>query len=119
MTNMTQMQAIPSPELEPESLWNKVKDVAKEAGRQVIGLVLTLYYCLVDKDTPEWAKATIIGALIYFISPVDAIPDVLPFVGYSDDLVVLAAAMGTVAAHVKPEHRLRANDWVEGVFGKD
>lgn len=42
--------------------------------------------------------ALIVGALVYFISPIDAVPDLLPVVGYSDDLVVLAgavAALGT------------------------
>jgi uncharacterized membrane protein YkvA (DUF1232 family) len=42
----------------------------------------------------------IYGALAYFVLPTDAIPDVIPVVGFSDDLGALAAAMGTVALYV-------------------
>lgn len=55
------------------------------AGRKVIDKVLRLYYALQDKDTPIWAKSIIVGALAYFISPLDAIPDITPVVGYVDD----------------------------------
>ncbi|WP_211605080.1 YkvA family protein [Vreelandella arcis] len=48
-----------------------------------------------------WAKTTIYGALGYFISPVDAIPDLAPIVGYADDIGVLAGALAMVAAHIK------------------
>ena len=39
---------------------------------------------------PWKAIVTIIAALIYFVSPVDAIPDFIPFIGYVDDAAVLA-----------------------------
>ena len=107
-----------TPNFPERSLWNKIKSVAKKAGKEVIKLVLTLYYCSIDEDTPAWARATIIGALIYFISPIDAVPDFLPG-GYVDDLAVLAAAAATVAAHIKPEHRARAQEWVDETFGPD
>ena len=111
-------QRIQTPELDQDSLWEKIKGVAKAAGREVIKLVLVLYYCLLDDDTPAWARATIIGALVYFVSPVDALPDVLPG-GYVDDLAVLGAAAGVVALHIKPEHRTRAQEWVDSTFGTD
>ena len=73
-------------------------------------MVLTLYYCLLDPDTPAKARTVILGALGYFIVPLDSIPDVVPAVGYSDDLGVLALAFTTVLIHIKPEHRQRANE---------
>ena len=100
------------------SLWKKIKGQAVKAGREVIELVLKMYYCMRDPDTPLWAKSKIMGALAYFISPIDAIPDLLPG-GYVDDMAVLAIAAATVAAHVKPEHRQRAKEWVDGKFGDD
>ena len=111
-------QHIQTPELDQDSLWKKIKSVAKKAGREVIKLVLVLYYCLLDDDTPAWARATIIGALVYFISPIDAVPDFLPG-GYVDDLAVLGAAAGIVALHIKSEHRQRAQDWVDATFGPE
>ena len=91
-----------------EGYWDKVKGYAKSAGEAVLTPSLKLYYSLGDADTPAWAKAVIVGALGYFVSPIDAIPDMIPVVGFSDDLGVLVAAVATVAAHIKEEHSQRA-----------
>jgi len=90
--------------------WDKVKGYAKIAGEGVLEPALKMYYAALDSDTPTWAKATIIGALGYFISPIDAIPDLVPVVGYSDDLSVLVAALATTAAHIKDEHVKKAKE---------
>ena len=47
--------------------------------------------------TPLRVKAVCIGALLYFISPIDLIPDHIPVVGYLDDLAVLSIAVNVVA----------------------
>lgn len=86
------------------SFWNKIKAVAASAGKEITEKVLTLYYCLCDRDTPARAKAVIGGALGYFILPLDAIPDITPIVGYTDDLGMLAFAFAMVAVHIKQEH---------------
>ncbi len=91
-------------EYSDDSFWDKVKKYAKIAGKNVLEPALKLYYALQDRDTPAWAKTVIIGALGYFISPIDAIPDITPVVGYSDDLGVLIAAVATVGAYIKKEH---------------
>ncbi len=90
--------------------WEKLKNVAKVAGKQVLELALQMYYAARDTDTPLWAKTTIYGALGYFISPVDLIPDIIPFAGFSDDLSVLAAAVAAVAMYIKQEHKTKAQD---------
>ena len=86
------------------SFWEKIRQFAVTAGKEVIEKALTLYYCLQDKDTPTSAKTVILGALAYFISPIDAIPDLTPLIGYSDDLGALAMALAIVASHLKKEH---------------
>lgn len=43
-------------------------------------------------------KAIAVGALIYFISPIDLIPDDIPVVGYLDDLAVLSLAVNSLAS---------------------
>jgi uncharacterized membrane protein YkvA (DUF1232 family) len=73
---------------------------------------VALYFCLLDPKTPLWVKGTAATALAYFILPFDAIPDVLPAFGLSDDASVLAAALSAVAAHVTAEHRARAREWM-------
>jgi uncharacterized membrane protein YkvA (DUF1232 family) len=104
-------------EYSEESFWSKVKEFAIQAGKEVIGKALTLYYCLQDPDTPTWAKATIMGALGYFIVPADAILDFTPMIGYSDDLGALTLALAVVAAHVKKEHKEKAQEKLQIWFG--
>ena len=100
-----------------DSFWNKVKKYAKVAGKEVLELALKLYYAARDPETPVWAKTTIYGALGYFISPIDAIPDVTPIIGYADDLGVLVAATATVAAHIKERHVENARKTLKQWFG--
>jgi uncharacterized membrane protein YkvA (DUF1232 family) len=51
----------------------------------------------------------------YFICPVDAIPDAIPFGGYADDAGAIAVALSMVAAHIKPVHKEmaknKADEW--------
>jgi len=50
-------------------------------------------------------KATLVAAIAYFVLPVDAIPDVLPVIGFADDATVLTTAIKLVASHIGPLHR--------------
>ena len=66
--------------------------------------MVALYYCMIDDDTPIWAKASIAGALVYFLNPIDLIPDMIAILGYTDDAAVVAGAVATVRAHLHPSH---------------
>jgi uncharacterized membrane protein YkvA (DUF1232 family) len=99
-----------------ESFWDKITKYAKKAGESVLEPALKMYYSAKDEDTPLWAKTTIFGALGYFISPLDAIPDFTPVVGYSDDLGMLTAAIAVVAAHIKEEHVKKAKETLKKWF---
>jgi uncharacterized membrane protein YkvA (DUF1232 family) len=72
--------------------------------------LLAAYYCAFDRATPLAVKATLVGAIAYFVLPVDAIPDVLPILGFTDDAAVLTTALRLVASHVTPEHRTLAQE---------
>ncbi|WP_456469871.1 YkvA family protein [Caminibacter sp.] len=93
-----------------DSFWDKVKNFAKKAGCEVLEKALTLYYTAKDEDTPAHVKAVIFAALGYFISPLDAIPDVTPIVGFSDDLGVLVATIAMVVSSIKEEHKIKAKE---------
>ena len=86
----------------------KLAKYALTAGQAVVEKALVLFYVLRDPATPARAKAIVIGALGYFIMPLDAIPDLIPGAGFSDDLGALAVAFTLVAMHIKPEHLERA-----------
>lgn len=90
--------------------WSKVKRVAKKAGIKVIYVALILYYELTDPNVSPKEKAVIIGALGYFILPIDLIPDAIPVLGFSDDLAALMAAYGYVKGHLTPEVKLMARN---------
>ena len=51
--------------------------------------ILTLFYAFKDNRTPWYAKLTALSSIIYLISPADILPDVIPFAGYIDDIVIV------------------------------
>ena len=66
------------------------------------------YYCAIDPETPMKVKMVLFAALGYFVLPVDAIPDVVTGLGFTDDATVLATALGIVGAHINDSHRIAA-----------
>ena len=85
------------------NFWKKLKRVL---GRIPFAEdLVSAYFCAMDKETPSSVRATLMGALAYFILPIDIIPDFILGVGYTDDAAILAAAISAVAAHIKPKHR--------------
>lgn len=97
--------------------WGKLGGYARVAGKEVIEKALLLYYALQEEEAPAWAKATIIGALGYFISFADAIPDITPAVGYADDLGVLVMAIAAVSRYVNDDVRAKTQKKLEAWFG--
>lgn len=97
-------------EYSEESLFNKIKLVFSKAGVSVIYGVLLLFYALKDPSVPMGAKATIIGVLGYFISPIDLIADPIPVAGYGDDLTAVITALGVIAVFITPETKRKAKE---------
>ena len=100
-----------------KDFWAKVKKVARKAGAKVIYVALILYYELADGKVSLKEKGIILGALGYFILPVDLIPDFLPIAGYTDDLAALVAAFAYVKSHLTPEVTMRAQTKLHEWFG--
>lgn len=71
--------------------------------------VVAAFYCAIDPSSPRRVRGILLAALAYFVLPFDAIPDILAVVGFSDDIAVLAAAIGTVRANLTPAHYERAD----------
>lgn len=72
--------------------------------------LLAAWYCTRDPATPRKVKFTLLAALGYFVLPIDAIPDFMPFLGFTDDAAVIAAALAAVASSITPEHRAQAKE---------
>jgi uncharacterized membrane protein YkvA (DUF1232 family) len=74
---------------------------------------LSVWYCAKDEATPLPAKGMMFAALAYFVLPVDAIPDFIAGLGYTDDAAVFAALLGLLGRHLKPQHRDAARQDIE------
>ncbi len=93
-----------------ESFRGKLQRVAKLAGIKVVYAALLLYYMMKDPLVSVKTKITIAAALGYFILPADAIPDLLPVMGFSDDLGVLIFALSQIRRHLTDETIRRAKE---------
>ena len=91
-----------------DSLMSKIKETAKKAGLKAIYMALLLYYALESPTISIADKAIIYGALGYFICPIDLVPDILPFIGLTDDIAVLAWAFSRVKHNVNDMTREKA-----------
>lgn len=62
------------------------------------------YYCMMDGNTPSGIKAAIVLPLVYFVCPVDAVPDFIPALGFSDDVVAWTAAFQVFGSYIHDDH---------------
>ena len=100
-----------------DKFWAKLKKFGKKAGSSVVYAVLLLYYTLQKPGVPKKAKATIIGALGYFILPFDLIPDFALGLGFTDDLGALGIALIQVAIYIDDEIKMKAKTKLTEWFG--
>lgn len=98
-------------------LIKKLKLYAKNAGIKTVYTVLLLFYAYRRKETPTWARNIILGAIGYFISPIDAVPDLTPILGYTDDIGVLSFGLVTIACYVNKEVKVKAKTKLKDWFG--
>ena len=94
--------------------WRKLRGIAAQL--PFAEDLLAAYYCAFDRQTPLAVKAALAGALAYFVLPTDAIPDVLPILGFTDDAAVLATAIKLVSSHIRPEHRALAKEKLDALL---
>lgn len=89
-----------------------------EKARRTLGRVpftedaVAAFHCAIDSMTPLPIRATLFGALAYFIMPFDVIPDFILGLGYTDDAAVLFAAYKAASAHITEAHRDKARTWL-------
>lgn len=66
------------------------------------------YIAVKDPATAPHVRLMLVGALAYFILPFDVIPDFLPFLGFTDDMAVLAGTIAAVRGSITEDHRFEA-----------
>lgn len=96
--------------------WAKMKKFATVAGVKTVYSALLLYFAYKRKETPAWAKRSVVGVLGYLIMPLDIIPDLSPIIGYTDDLGFLSICLVMIAAFINEDVRTQAREKLYGWF---
>ena len=73
------------------------------------------YFCMTDPATPLQAKAALLVPIVYFVLPVDAVPDFIPALGFTDDLAAWTLAFKALSGHVTDGHFASA----DAVLGRE
>ena len=94
-----------------KGFWPKI--VRTAARVPFVDQALSVYYAARDPETPTAAKGMMLGALAYFVLPIDAIPDIFAGIGFTDDAAVFAALIATLGANIKRRHRDQAGEAVQ------
>lgn len=88
-----------------------------------------LWFALGHPESPGWLKASAAAMVLYLVSPIDLIPDLLPVIGVLDDIVIVPLALrwllARLPAHIRAYAEQRAGgatppskkaaDWTERV----
>lgn len=107
-----------SPRRAPERTGARRPGLWRRGAAAVLTPPLAFALALRSPQVPRWAKAAVLGSVGYLLLPFDAIPDLTPLVGYTDDVGVLTGALLIVASRITPEIRAAAREraarWVGG-----
>ena len=101
-----------------EGLLLKIREYLKVAGTQLIYGVLLLFFAHKKEDTPAWAKRMVLGSLAYILAPIDLIPDLSPFLGFTDDFGVLMFGLVSIAGYIDDEVKANAKAQLKNWFGQ-
>lgn len=97
----------------------KITKYGKDIGLELIFKAVNLWYVLQKPEVPATTKALIMGALGYLISPLDFVPDLLPLLGYTDDLVAVTFALIQIQGYIDGEVKEKSRNFLKGIFGEE
>lgn len=99
------------------SFIEKLKSSGTILGEAILMPILRLFFILKHADISLGKKTLIMGALGYFIIPVDMLPDFLPsLIGFTDDLMVITFVVKQVNDYTTPEIEARARRTYERII---
>lgn len=101
-----------------EKVMRALKRHFRRVGQQTVYAVLLMVNAFRQKETPGWAKRVIVGTLGYFLAPIDAVPDLSPIIGFTDDFGVVAFGLVTIASYITDDVRIRSRQQVKSFFGE-
>jgi uncharacterized membrane protein YkvA (DUF1232 family) len=95
------------------SLRMKIKYISSS----LLYAALLMYYAFRRNETPAWAKRIVMGVFVYLFAPIDAIPDLTPIIGYTDDMGVMLYGLVLIAAYINEDVRMSARRTLESWIG--
>ena len=102
-----------------DSFWDKIKNYSLRIGLKGIYFALILYYLLQKNNIPLKEKTLILGALGYLIAPFDFIPDLLPGMGFVDDIGALTVVIKKLSKYideaVKYQAKSKLKEWFKNL----
>ena len=94
-----------------KGFWPKIRRTASRI--PFAGQALSVWFAARDPETPAAAKGIMLGALAYYVLPIDAIPDIFAGIGFTDDAAVIGALIATLGANIKRRLRDQAEAALE------
>jgi uncharacterized membrane protein YkvA (DUF1232 family) len=77
-----------------------------------------LWHAFWAPETPLYLKAATLFAAFYLVNPIDLIPDVIPFAGWIDDIVLVPLMVSWIVSRlpvkVRADHRERNDRTIDG-----
>jgi uncharacterized membrane protein YkvA (DUF1232 family) len=87
-----------------------IKDLLKNTPKGAA--IASGFFAFRDGKTPAWVRwLTLLGG-IYILMPLDFLPDVIPVLGWVDDILVGWGCIRMLKPHIKKEHRRIAARWL-------
>ena len=102
-----------------KKFWYKISKFAKHLGAEAIYYILILYYTLLSPNVSIKNKAIICGALGYLILPIDLLPDIIPVLGFTDDLAAIKLAYDAIKVSITQEIETQAKTKVDQWFNEE
>ena len=101
------------------SFLDKVTKYGKLIGINALYKAVQLWFVMQKPDVPAATKAVIMGALGYLIAPLDFLPDLMPVLGYTDDLVAITFALIKVQGYIDDEVERKSKKLLAKIFGEE
>lgn len=110
LTPETVNEYVKGEEFNEETFLSKAKSFASKV--PFTRDLMAMYYAFLDSKVPVASKATITAALLYFVLPIDAIPDLIPVLGFTDDAAAIGLALTAISSSLNPEHYEKAEEFL-------
>ncbi len=80
----------------------------KKLGAQIVLYALIMFTLIKDSEIPMKVRLMFMAALGYLILPADLVADILPFIGFTDDIAFLTYVFSSASEYITPEVKEKA-----------